>query len=73
MDASAVIKEGNRAFTSKTSSLEDSALTKGSILEGAATSVRDSVHDWFNLKADMNHFMALTDLKWYDGAHLRVP
>ena len=66
MAVTAVIKEGNRTLATKVSSLEDSALMKGSILKGRQ--LVWLVHDWFKLNADMKPLYGLqeiTDLKWY--------
>ena len=55
MAVTAVIKEGNRTFATKVSSLEDSALAKGAILKGRQ--LVWLVHDWFKLNPDMKPFL----------------
>ena len=66
MAVTAVIKEGNRTLATKVSSLEDAALTKGTILKGRQ--LVWLVHDSFKLNPDMKPVYGLqeiTDLKWF--------
>ena len=62
----AVIHEGNHTLATEVVSLENAALTKGTVLKGREFLFL--VHEWFKLNPDLKPLLGLqeiTDRKWF--------